>query len=145
MQASRQIADDSRAFKKRQLAANEGSASDAVSSFQPGSAENATAESATVEVSAGGAGTRTVAQAATSAQSAATQECIAMAWILLEALVALILAVFIVWFTMGGRASRRAPRNAPRHRRTNQARTVASGDRLVAHERLWLPTAERVG
>jgi hypothetical protein len=31
-----------------------------------------------------------------------------MAWILLEALVALFLAVFIVWFTMGGR--RRAPR-----------------------------------
>ncbi len=45
----------------------------------------------------------TVAQDASSAQSAATQECIAMGWILLEALVALILAVFIVWFTMGGR------------------------------------------
>ena len=26
-----------------------------------------------------------------------------MGWILLEALVALLLAVFIVWFTMGGR------------------------------------------
>jgi hypothetical protein len=36
-------------------------------------------------------------------QSAATLESIAMAWIILEALVALLLAVFIVWFTMGGR------------------------------------------
>jgi hypothetical protein len=35
-----------------------------------------------------------------------------MAWILLEALVALILAVFIVWFTMGGR--RKPPRPTQR-------------------------------
>jgi hypothetical protein len=34
-----------------------------------------------------------------------------MAWILLEALVALLLAVFIVWFTMGGR--RKPPPNMP--------------------------------
>jgi hypothetical protein len=34
-----------------------------------------------------------------------------MAWILLEALVALLLAVFIVWFTMGGR---RKPPRSPR-------------------------------
>ncbi len=33
-----------------------------------------------------------------------------MGWILLEALVALILAVFIVWFTMGGR---RKPPSVP--------------------------------
>jgi hypothetical protein len=36
-------------------------------------------------------------------QSAATLESIAMTWIILEALVALLLAVFIVWFTMAGR------------------------------------------
>ena len=29
-----------------------------------------------------------------------------MAWLLLEALVALLLAVFIVWFTMGGKRSK---------------------------------------
>ena len=34
-----------------------------------------------------------------------------MAWILLEALVALFLAVFIVWFTMGGR--RKPPPSLP--------------------------------
>ncbi|HWZ74393.1 MAG TPA: hypothetical protein VN326_23315 [Casimicrobiaceae bacterium] len=34
-----------------------------------------------------------------------------MAWILLEALVALLLAVFIVWFTMGGR--RKPPPGLP--------------------------------
>jgi hypothetical protein len=34
-----------------------------------------------------------------------------MAWILLEALVALLLAVFIVWFTMGGR--RKPPPSLP--------------------------------
>ena len=34
-----------------------------------------------------------------------------MGWIFLEALVALILAVFIVWFTMGGR---RKPPSPPR-------------------------------
>jgi hypothetical protein len=32
-----------------------------------------------------------------------------MGWILLEALVALLLAVFIVWFTMGGRRSEPRP------------------------------------
>lgn len=35
-----------------------------------------------------------------------------MGWILLEALVALLLAVFIVWFTMGGRRSE-TPRETP--------------------------------
>jgi hypothetical protein len=35
-----------------------------------------------------------------------------MEWLLLEALVALSLAVFIVWFTMGGR--RKNPPRAPR-------------------------------
>jgi hypothetical protein len=35
----------------------------------------------------------------------------AMGWLLLEALVALSLAVFIVWFTMGGR--RKNPPRAP--------------------------------
>jgi hypothetical protein len=34
-----------------------------------------------------------------------------MGWILLEALVALLLAVFIVWFTMGGR--RKPPSRLP--------------------------------
>jgi hypothetical protein len=34
-----------------------------------------------------------------------------MAWILLEALVALLLAVFIVWFTIGG--SRKPPPSLP--------------------------------
>jgi len=46
-----------------------------------------------------------------SAQSAAALERIAMAWIILEALVALLLAVFIVWFTMGGR--RKPPARMP--------------------------------
>jgi hypothetical protein len=44
-------------------------------------------------------------------QSAATLESIAMAWIILEALVALLLAVFIVWFTMAGR--RKPPPSLP--------------------------------
>jgi hypothetical protein len=35
---------------------------------------------------------------------------IAMIWFLLEALVALLLAVFIVWFTMGGKRKRAPPR-----------------------------------
>jgi len=35
-----------------------------------------------------------------------------MGWILLEALVALLLAVFIVWFTMGARRNE-PPREAP--------------------------------
>jgi len=33
-----------------------------------------------------------------------------MIWFLLEALVALLLAVFIVWFTMGGKRKRAPPR-----------------------------------
>jgi hypothetical protein len=44
-------------------------------------------------------------------QSAATLESIAMTWIILEALVALLLAVFIVWFTMAGR--RKPPPSLP--------------------------------
>ena len=60
---------------------------------------------------AGGAGRGTVAQEPRSAKSAATLESIAMAWILLEALVALLLAVFIVWFTTGG--SRKPPPSLP--------------------------------
>ncbi len=36
-----------------------------------------------------------------------------MAWIRLEALVALILAVFIVWFTMGGRRKPPGPTQRP--------------------------------
>ena len=34
-----------------------------------------------------------------------------MVWFLLEALVALLLAVFIVWFTMGGKRKRTPPPN----------------------------------
>jgi hypothetical protein len=41
-----------------------------------------------------------------------------MAWILLEALVALLLAVFIVWFTMGGRR-KPPPRLPPSPRPSN--------------------------
>jgi hypothetical protein len=47
-----------------------------------------------------------VTQAATSAAATATlnlRRKSAMEWILLEAGVALLLAVFIVWFTMGGK------------------------------------------
>jgi hypothetical protein len=36
-----------------------------------------------------------------------------MGWIFLEALVALILAVFIVWFTMGGRRKPTLPPRSP--------------------------------
>jgi hypothetical protein len=94
-----------------------------VSLLQPGRAENGTARNTALAVSdgatdgaappepGGGAGPGTVAQEPTSAQSAATLESIAMAWILLEALVALLLAVFIVWFTMGGR--RKPPPSLP--------------------------------
>jgi hypothetical protein len=99
----------------RQLATNEGKAADRVSPLQPGKAEKGTAWNTTLAGSGGATGTemgaRAVSQDTTSAQSAATQECIAMAWILLEALVALLLAVFIVWFTMGGR--RKLPPRTP--------------------------------
>ena len=88
--------------------------------LQPGRAEKGTAWNRTLAGSvagvaprepAGGAGRGTVAQEPRSAQSAATLESIAMAWILLEALVALLLAVFIVWFTIGG--SRKPPPSLP--------------------------------
>ena len=88
--------------------------------LQPGRAENGTAWNRTLAGSVAGAapveptsgaGRGTVAQDARSAQSAATLESIAMAWILLEALVALLLAVFIVWFTIGG--SRKPPPSLP--------------------------------
>jgi hypothetical protein len=45
--------------------------------------------------------------------TAATQTSLgsfAMAWFFLEVLVALLLAVFIVWFTMGGKRKRSPPR-----------------------------------
>jgi hypothetical protein len=81
--------------------------------LQPGSAEKGAGRNTTPVCSFGAAnafpevgteaGLGAVTQDATSAQSAATLESIAMAWILLEALVALLLAVFIVWYTMGGR------------------------------------------
>lgn len=119
--AGRQIAADSgRAISARQLAANGGKAADGVSLLQPGRAENGTAWNRTLAGSVAGAapveltsgaGRGTVAQDARSAQSAATLESIAMAWILLEALVALLLAVFIVWFTIGG--SRKPPPSLP--------------------------------
>jgi hypothetical protein len=92
-------------------------------------AENGTARNRTLAGSAAGAappeppgcvGPGTVAHDPTSAQSAATLESIAMTWIILEALVALSLAVFIVWFTMAGRRKpppslppRSPPRNFP--------------------------------
>jgi len=100
-------ADSGRAANARQLATNDGSAADGVSSLQPGIAENETARNATLACSGGVGGTAagavtragpgTVTHDPTSAQSAATLESNAMAWILLEALVALSLAVFIVW------------------------------------------------
>ena len=44
-----------------------------------------------------------------------------MGWIVLEALVALLLAVFIVWFTMGGkRKEPREPSSAPEKRDTDR-------------------------
>ncbi|HEX4523656.1 MAG TPA: hypothetical protein VH704_09065 [Casimicrobiaceae bacterium] len=46
-----------------------------------------------------------------------------MEWLLLEALVALALAVFIVWFTMGGR--RKNPPRAPKD--TNEGDGEAGG------------------
>ena len=45
-----------------------------------------------------------------------------MGWILLEAFVALLLAVFIVWFTMGGR------RGEPRPDKPVQKERDARGD-----------------
>ncbi|HEX5863700.1 MAG TPA: hypothetical protein VF014_05495 [Casimicrobiaceae bacterium] len=53
-----------------------------------------------------------VVQAAQTAATAAAMNLgrsIAMIWFLLEALVALLLAVFIVWFTMGGRRKPSTP------------------------------------
>jgi hypothetical protein len=47
-----------------------------------------------------------------------------MGWILLEALVALILAVFIVWFTMGGR---RKPPGPERRRASSQDESGVDG------------------
>jgi hypothetical protein len=48
-----------------------------------------------------------------------------MGWIFLEALVALILAVFIVWFTMGGR---RKPPSPPRRSGTLGGDESGKGD-----------------
>ena len=91
-----------------------------MSLLQPGRAENGTFWNRTLDGSVAGAAPReptsgagpgTAAQDPRSAQSAATLESIAMTWILLEALVALLLAVFIVWFTIGG--SRKPPSLPP--------------------------------
>jgi hypothetical protein len=54
-----------------------------------------------------------VVQAAQTAAATAARHLgrtIAMIWFLLEALVALLLAVFIVWFTMGGKRKPSPPR-----------------------------------
>jgi hypothetical protein len=100
--------------------------------LQPGRAENGTAWNRTLAGSGAGAASReptgragpgTVAQDPRSAQSAATLESIAMAWILLEALVALLLAVFIVWFTIGG--SRKPPPSLPPVSPTNAPPSTA--------------------
>ena len=89
-----------------------------MSLLQPGRAENGTAWNRTLACSAGAApleptsGARgRVPQDPRSAQNAATLESIAMAWIFLEAVAALLLAVFIVWFTIGG--SRKPPPSLP--------------------------------
>src|SRR5204862_3548442 len=94
---------------------------DGLSSPPPGSAAKGTARKATIDRSGCGgvvvigeptcAGFGTGTHDPTSAHSAAATESLAMGWILLEALVALLLAVFIVWFTMGGR--RKPPPRLP--------------------------------
>jgi hypothetical protein len=111
-------ADSGRASSARQPAANEGSAAERLSLLQPGRAEYGTGWNAmpggdtagTTVRPGGGAGVGPDAHDS-STQTAAALESIAMIWFILEALVALFLAVFIVWFTMGGR--RKPPRTPP--------------------------------
>ncbi|TMH50681.1 MAG: hypothetical protein E6H60_08240 [Betaproteobacteria bacterium] len=92
-----------------------------VSSAQPGSCANATGRSTARAVSgtatAAGGGFipvwGSVVQAAQTAAATAARYLgrgVAMIWFLLEALVALLLAVFIVWFTMGGKRKPSPPR-----------------------------------
>ncbi|HEY7943105.1 MAG TPA: hypothetical protein VIH15_01215, partial [Casimicrobiaceae bacterium] len=93
---------------------NAGHAAATSSSRQPGIVAKLAARS-TALADSGGAGAAdggarggegSVAQPTSDAASIAARtkrRCDAMAWLLLEALVALLLAVFIVWFTMGGK------------------------------------------
>jgi len=101
-----------------QPARNEGHAAACGSPDHPGRSANAAgvnrATGCDVDGTVGArGGSGRVVQALKSAANAAAQTRwgrIAMIWFLLEALVALMLAVFIVWFTMGGRRS--SPRDA---------------------------------
>src|SRR5208282_4304022 len=121
VQGSRQIAAvAARARSAVQLAENAGHASASVSSAQPGRSSKATgrssARSAAVVTAAAGGGLGALggsvlhaAQSAASAAQATLGSDLAVIWFFIEALVALLLAVFIVWFTMGGKRKRSAP------------------------------------
>jgi hypothetical protein len=93
-----------------QPAANDAHAADCVSLLQPGRSEKEegvnVADVAAAGVVGGARGrSGDVAQAQTSTLSVTAhreRRCIAMIWFVVEALVALLLAVFIVWFTTGG-------------------------------------------
>jgi hypothetical protein len=92
-----------------QLALNDGHASCWASSFQPGRSVKAVGRSCIAAGTAGGRGGGGVMHAATSIVTVAIAKWRRhgeMEWILLEAGVALFLAVFIVWFTTGGKRKR---------------------------------------
>jgi hypothetical protein len=116
------------ATSARQPTRNAGHASLTASSLQPGSALHATARyvagsgagaGAGVGAGAGGGGAVTQPAASTAAASHGAKRHaratygtrIAMGWLLLEMLVALVLAVAIVWWTMGLGAKKRRPRS----------------------------------
>ena len=97
-----------------QPAENAGQASASVSSAQPGSSWKATgrssARSGWVVTAAEGAALGTLggnvlqaAHSAPTAAQAALGRSWVMVWFFIEVLVALLLAVFIVWYTMGGK------------------------------------------
>ena len=54
-----------------------------------------------------------------------------MEWILLEAGVALLLAVFIVWFTTGGKRKRGPPASGTETRRSPASTGNANGERAA--------------
>jgi hypothetical protein len=90
-----------------QPAANDAHAADCVSLLQPGRSEKEDGVNVAAAGVAGGArsGCGDVAQAQTSTLSVTAhreRRRIAMIWFVIEALVALLLVVFIVWFTTGG-------------------------------------------
>jgi len=90
-------------------------------------AARSTALAASVGAGNAGGGDGGVTQPATEAASNAVsrqRKGDAMEWLLLEALVALSLAVFIVWFTMGGRR-----KNPPRPPQDPIDRDGADGGR----------------